>query len=261
MEKSLREFDSVKEFLSTLEDYGMQREAGKLEVIIDYVDQTQRRYDEMNEEMQKIKEQLNSVQNLETKQELSKITNDISNNIAEERKGVLAVKENTAKTLAKGIESAKTLGKDALTGTLKIIKASSILNTLSKGLKSVSEKADHAIDKLTKIADSAFEAKGHLKNFGRAITGKESDEIGKRDTDSGMCIKIQEKLFKVMETGTKMANKIDKSVEALNYREEEMADRHSDIKENISDRIASAKEKMKEQVKNKNERNVGLEAR
>lgn len=259
--KSLGDYDNIKEFLQLLDDYGMQAEKKNVEFIIDYVDNTENKFNQVLNNLDSMKAEINKLQDRSLKSSTIDAVNNTKNRLMETQKHILNIKKHIVNSVNKAIKDVKLIGKDSLTHAMQKINVRGILKSISKKLHNITNKADRGIDDLSQLANEIYNSKGHIKNAGRAIIGKKSLDIGKRDTEKGILLKIQTGLFKVMEATSNIQQKTDKIIHNIENRETEMNQRKVNVEDNrkLANRISSAKEQIKNQVKNKNVHEKSLE--
>lgn len=60
--KSLAEYENIKEFLELLDYHGMNSEKKQLEFIIEYVDSAEKQFNEVLQELKDVRNELNTIQ-------------------------------------------------------------------------------------------------------------------------------------------------------------------------------------------------------
>lgn len=245
---SIKNYDSIRELFQTLDDYGMKAEKNTLQFIVDYVDNAEKKYEDLLIKMGEMNQEFQKIKNSNERSQTATIINDINTKINDGKKSLTDIKNSIIDIADKVIKDVKIKGKDALISAMKKIKVKDILQIFSNNFSSITNTADKGIDKLSNLANRSHESKEHLANFGRSVIGKETKEISSRDTDVGICAKIQDKLFKVMETSTKMYQKTNEMIEKFDGLENDMQIRKNN--KSLSQRISSAKEKTIAQTKN-----------
>lgn len=225
--KSLAEYENIKEFLELLDYHDMNNEKKQLEFIIDYVDSAEKHFNEVLQELKDVKNELHTIQNKTIKAAAIRTADNITVKFKSAKHTLLDLKQHIKNTIDKGLKEFKEKGKDALTSTMEKLNIKGMLQTMKNNFDHINQQADKEIDHLTKLGDEIHAVNHHFKNIGRAIMGKQISNTNPRNNDKGMISHIQNALFHVMDKMTVLSQKAQHGIEKIEKRETEVKERHS----------------------------------
>ena len=241
--KSLAEYENIKEFLELLDYHGMNSEKKQLEFIIEYVDSAEKQFNEVLQELKDVRNELNTIQSKTIKATAIRAVDNITDKVKS-----LDMKYHVKNTIDKGLKEFKEKGKDALTSTMKKLNIKGMLQTMKNSFDHINQQADKEIDHLTKLGDEIHAVNHHFKNIGHVIIGKQIPSANPRDSNKGMISHIQNALFHVMDKMTALSQKAQQGIEKIEKRETEFKEKHS-VKQSLHEikkSMTSAKSSHKE---------------
>lgn len=250
--KSLAEYESIKEFLELLDYQGMTHEKRQLEFIIEYVDTTEKQFDQVLQELKNVKKELHTIQSKTLKATATRAVDRVSDKVKAAKESLSEMKRHIKDTIDKGLKEFKARGKDALTMTMEKLNVKGMLQTMKKSYDMIFYKADREIDNLTKLGDEIHAVNGHFKNIGRMLLGRSPQELSVRDSNKGLISKTQDLLFRVMNKMSILSQKTEQCIEQINKRETALYKKQSvkrslnNIKAKLPNEALSYEEKRQE---------------
>ena len=194
--KSLKDYESIKEFIELLEYQGMNNEKKQLEFIIDYVDTTEKQLDAVLNELHNVRMELGTIQQKTLKATALRAVDNVTDKVNLAKDNIIKTKEFIKTTIEHGIKEFK-----------------------SKGIQ---QSADKSIDTLTRLGNEIHQVNNHFKNIGRIIIGKDPIALKKRNHDKGVISLTQNGLFKIMEKMTYLSAKTKENIKKIDKQEQEL---------------------------------------
>ena len=204
--KSLKDYESIKEFIELLEYQGMNNEKKQLEFIIDYVDTTEKQLDAVLNELHNVRMELGTIQQKTLKATALRAVDNVTDKVNLAKDNITKTKEFIKTTIEHGIKEFKSKGKDALVSTMKALNVKGLL-----------QKCQH----------------NHFKNIGRIIIGKDPIALKQRNHDKGVISLTQNGLFKIMEKMTYLSAKTKENIKKIDKQEQELTSRISSKKTSV----------------------------
>ena len=224
--KSLKDYESIKEFIELLEYQGMNNEKKQLEFIIDYVDTTEKQLDAVLNELHNVRMELGTIQQKTLKATALRAVDNVTDKVNLAKDNITKTKEFIKTTIEHGIKEFKSKGKDALVSTMKALNVKGLLQKCQHCFDKIQQSADKSIDTLTQINN-------HFKNIGRIIIGKDPIALKKRNHDKGVISLTQNGLFKIMEKMTYLSAKTKENIKKIDKQEQELTSRISSKKTSV----------------------------
>lgn len=202
MEKALgvpvMEQEQFSILLGILEAHNMEQEKKQVVDIAEYLDTMDKRLDEILNELQEVKEQLREIKDKGVKAAAARVITSVQGKIQEAKVQLTALKERFTEGMVKTVEAFKEKGAQALTKTLNLFGIHKGIKKLHNHLELSILAADRGIERLGNMADEVHEAKTHIGNIGRVLTGREQKRVVVRDVEKGAVYQMQKGLFYVM---------------------------------------------------------------
>lgn len=220
--KSLKDYESIKEFIELLEYQGMNNEKKQLEFIIDYVDTTEKQLDAVLNELHNVRMELGTIQQKTLKATALRAVDNVTDKVNLAKDNIIKTKEFIKTTIEHGIKEFKSKGKDALVSTMKALNVKSLLQKCQHCFDKIQQSADKSIDTLTRLGNEIHQVNNHFKNIGRIIIGKDPIALKKRNHDKGVISLTQNGLFKIMEKMTYLSAKTKENIKKIDKQEQEL---------------------------------------
>lgn len=253
--RQVLEQETMKQFLKLLEENGMHDQKHDVEFLSKYVDQMEFQFNNVLDELKNVRQELSAIQDKTLRATATRAVDKVVNKVEEAKGHLLKLKNHIIKTVDKAVTNFKEQGKSALVTAMKSLNVKSLLENIKGGLHHAVQSADHGIDNITKLGDEIHAVNSHLKNAGRVIAGKESQELMPRDTEKGILSKVQESLFFSMKVFTKMSQKTDTALSTVKNFEEKSKPKKS-VKNELKD-IKNNQKTNKQNEKSRKEKEIG----
>lgn len=248
------ELNSRDIFMQLLKNNGMSMEGSQLDTLIEYMDQMNSHMENIQSELSKVREELSAFQEKDSLSVTEKAMSNLEKSVDEFKEKSLSIKDDINTAIKAGIEEFQLKGKEALVSVIESLHIKDIMRSLKALSEGILNQSDKMIDYCTNLANEGHRAFEGVKNLGRAIAGKEAKDLGSHDFDKGAIAKVQQGMFKVMETATNMNHKLDQAINSIdNYEDAIMADREAS--KTIKEKIADAK-KLKEKSQTKKDQEL-----
>lgn len=236
----IREDENVRAFFSLLEQHNLQPEKQDAEQLTAYIEKMETEFSQVHKELEEVKKQLETLQNRGVKATALRVVHTVEEKTAQAKAQLAEVKDTFIQGAGLAVRAAKDKGVVGLKTAVEKMGLRSGLERLKSGLHQCAEHVQGGINRLAALGDELHEVGGHVRNAGRALTGKEAAEITGRNPDRGVIHGIQAGLGKIGRLFTLMEQRTEKAMASIG-RLEEKAEKASD-RPSIRDELRSLKQ-------------------
>ncbi len=194
----LKDHPQITELMETLDKNDMHREKKEVEALVDYIGDMEKTLTEMLKEMQSMRLEINLIHNNSLRAKCQNLVQKTDGKIRQALSVVGKVKDNLIKSAANAVKVFKEKGKEAFKKAFNAMKIPATLDKLGKMFGKLSADLAQDSKQLSSMQSELNSAKGHFKNVGRLLIGKEAkDSKDKADRGTlGRLGKLFEKLGK-----------------------------------------------------------------
>lgn len=188
------EQEHLKEFFEVMRDNGKKMQAEDMERLFDYITVLQRDLKDAIEEVDYLRDQIEEMQDQTLKAKFENIqwaVHDSMHNAWDQIKGV---KEELTAQIQNAAAVCKRKGVQALDHALDMTHIQEGLSRLEILLSKSEESMSRRQEKVERAAGELHEVKGHLKNVGNIVRGRETESIGEMDCSKGILAKIEKSM-------------------------------------------------------------------
>ena len=182
----LREHPDVKELIETLDQNGMDKEKKEVLSLVDYIGGMEKNLSEMLEELKSMRSEINLIHNNTLKNKCIAIFHKTEEKIKQGFAVLGKVKDNFIRSAANAVKVFKEKGKDAFKKVVSVMKIPETLDRLGNFFGKLSKDIENDVSQLNSMQSELNSAKGHLKNVGLLLIGRESKEAEQLKKDKGI---------------------------------------------------------------------------
>jgi len=167
----------MEQFLKLLSENGRAGQSEDLSRLLFYMDGMSRQLNAVHQELQAVKAQLAQAQDAPQKTVLQNMVGGLQNKVRQAQEKLDGLREKIMQCAANAVESFK---RASVTALDKAVSAMGIHKTLEAVQQNISGSLADARKNIEKIETLGHELRsvgGHLKNAGRAVTGKETQAV------------------------------------------------------------------------------------
>ncbi len=172
----LKEHPQIAELMDTLEKNDMHKEKRDVEALVDYIGDMENTLTEMLKEMQSMRLEINLIHNSSLRVKCQNLVQKTDGKIRQALSVVGRVKDNLIKSAANAVKAFKEKGKEAFKKAFNAMKIPATLDKLGKMFGKLSADLSQDSKQLSSMQSELNSAKGHFKNVGRILIGKEAKE-------------------------------------------------------------------------------------
>lgn len=181
-----------------LEQNGMEQEKKQVLQMADYIDDMETKMELVLKNLQEMREQISGIENQSIRAKADQIVAKVSEKAEEAGKRLGILKKTFLEKAGQAVKAGKEKGREALAGIVSTIHLPGMTCRVQHLLQRAIASADQGIGKLGDMAEEMYEAKRHLGNAGRALTGKKADKAVGRDPERGLVFETQRLMFQGM---------------------------------------------------------------
>lgn len=182
----LQSSEAVQQFMKLLEENGRTGQAADLSALMWYMDGMSRQFDAVYKELQEVKAQLAQEKEPAVKKVMESAVTNLENKAEQARNMLAGLWKRITDCAKNAVENFKTAGVSALDKAASALGIKKLLEALREHLSGMVEDTKRNMEKVENIGHNLRSVGGHLKNAGRAMTGKEAQTV-----DGGQAGRIQ----------------------------------------------------------------------
>ncbi|MGC4019962.1 MAG: hypothetical protein QM793_12540 [Muricomes sp.] len=187
----LREQSEMLHLVQALEGNGLTEELKKVELLLDYLESLDYRFNQVVEELQEIKGHLALIQDKEVESSAADIVKQVDVKFQELGGTIKAVKTNFLYLSKDAVTTMKEKGKDALKQAISAMKIPAVLAYLKETFSNGARFMEKEGAKLEMLRGEFHCIGEHTKNIVRVFTGRKQQELSERQSDKGILLKMQ----------------------------------------------------------------------
>ena len=228
----LKEHPQVAELIDTLDKNNMHQEKAEVESLVDYIGGMEKTLTEMLKEMQEMRQEINLIHNNTLRVKCQNLVEKTEGKIKQGFALLGKVKDNIVQSAKNALKAFKERGKEALRSAVKAMKIPETLNKLGPFFGKLSKEVEQDVVQLNSMQSELNSSKGHLKNIGRLLIGRESKEVEQAKSDKGVFSRFG-----------KLLEKIGKGFGTLSQKAMDKADkiRVTNVKESVKNELDTLK--------------------
>lgn len=238
----LREQENLKKLFRMLEQNGMAAEKKQVLQMADYIDDMETKMEMVLKDLKEMREQISGIENQGIRAKAEQIVAKVSERAEEAGRQLGILKKTFLVRAGQAVRAGKEKGREALAGMVNTLHLSGMMIRVQRLLQSAIGSTDRGIEKLADMAEEMYEAKRHLKNAGRALTGKKVEKTAGRDPERGLVFETQRLMFQSMAILQNMERKTGDFLERMEHLTEQESTPRPSVRETIralkSDRTA-----------------------
>lgn len=221
---NLKEHPDVQELIETLDKNGLQKEKADVVSLADYIVDMEKTLTGMLQEMQAMRNEVNLIHNSTLRAKCGRLVDKAENSVKQAFGVVRSVKNKFIESAKSAMQTFKEKGKDALQKAVNAMKIPETLDKLKGFFQRVSKSLEQDAKQIDLMRSELNKSKGHFKNFGRALFGREIKETENVKTDKGL-----------LSTFRKGYEKLSKGFDKLGQKASDLADkmRYEKIKSSV----------------------------
>lgn len=169
--------EAIQQFIKMLEENGRQGQAADLSALMWYMDGMSRQYDAVLQELQNVRQQLAQVKEPSVKYVVQGAAAKLEHRAHQIKETLDSLWEKIAGCAAAAVENFKEAGVSALDKAVSAMGVKNVLESLQDHLSDMIADTKRNIEKVESIGHELRSVGGHLKNAGRAMSGKETQTV------------------------------------------------------------------------------------
>lgn len=191
----LGEQEHLKEFFEVLNDQSKEQESIELSALLSQLNQMEKQYTEVLDELKTVKGQLSNIQEKGIKTSAMNGVLKLQEKVTEAKNQLEHIKSDISNSVKQSLSLIKQHGISALNKTVDFIRLKKVLTNMRGNLNASISQTQKHVDKINAIGSEIHALSEHTNNLGRVLTGKETKELTQRNADKGT-LAIVAKLLK-----------------------------------------------------------------
>lgn len=229
-EEKETEMPNVEELLKILLDVNLEQNRQTVHLLMNYMNDIEENFFSVLEELDTVKAQLAQVQQTPQTKEVRHTLADLMQNLQEQanhlQEQIHSMKTRLNEKAAQLVQNFKDQGVTALNHVCEFLGVKENLTQMRESLLQSAKEMQGSMDKIDQVAGELRAATTHVKNVGRAIVGKEAQEVA-QPKGGGFFYQMKRPYRAMQDFCLKNAGKIEKDIhkiENLEQRVEKIAD-------------------------------------
>ena len=193
----LNEHPQIAELMDTLEKNEMHKEKAEVQSLVDYIGDMEKTLTEMLDEMKNMRQEIELIHNNSLRAKCQNLVQKTEGKIKQGLALVVKVKDNFIQSAKNAVKAFKEKGKEAFCNAVKAMKVPETLDMLGKVFGKLSKEVEQDVMQVNAMQSELNNAKGHLKNIGRLLIGRETKDAEQVKTDKGVLSRFGRVLDKI----------------------------------------------------------------
>lgn len=194
---ALREHPEISELMDTLDKNDMHKGKAEVESLVDYIGDMEKTLTEMLNEMRDMRQEINSIHNSSVRAKCQNLVQKTEGKIKQGLAVVGRVKDNFIQSAANAVKTFKEKGKDAFAKAVRAMRIPETLDKLAGLFGKLSKGIEQNTVQLNAMQSELNRAKGHIKNIGRLLIGREAKDAERVGNDEGILARFGRALGKI----------------------------------------------------------------
>lgn len=192
----------VEEYLSLLFNHGYKKEHHETRELLEYIEQMEKQYSQIVEELHEVKELLNHLQNPVTQSRMSLVVGKVETAVNDGINKLNTLKIRLTDAMKESMNSFKQKGKNKVIKTIDVLHFKEILGGIRKSLFTGMKQTKSLIHTCDAMTSEMRQAKTHLKQV-RQIVFKKGQTINNQDYQKmNLLQKVSRKVYTSLEKMT-----------------------------------------------------------
>lgn len=229
---NLNEHPQIAELIETLDKNGMQKEKTEVQSLVDYIGDMEQTLTGMLSELQNMRQEINLIHNNSLRAKCQNLVQKTDDKIRQGFAACRKMKDNLIRSATDAMKAFREKGKDALATSVKAMKIPEVLDRLAVMFRKLSGDLLQDSRKLEAMQSELRSAKGHLKNVGLLLVGRELKESEQAKSDKGALTRL-----------SRLFDKVGKGFAAIEQKAMDAADklRVSRVKDSVKTELQNLK--------------------
>lgn len=169
--------EAIEQLLKLLEENGRQGQAANLSQLLWYMDSMSRQFDILHQELQEVKAQLAQEKQPAVQKIMEGVVTNLENKVEWARDMLAGLRERIMDCAKNAVENFKEAGVSALDRAVSAMDVKKTLEALHEHISGMISGTKRHIEQIEQLGHELRSVGGHLKNAGRAVTGKETQVV------------------------------------------------------------------------------------
>lgn len=213
----------LKEFFKLLNENGQKQEAAEFSALFSQFAAMEKQYNTILSELSAVKEQLSTLHDGGYKAAAMKDSQFTHSCVARAKAQLTCIKTDLSENIRKALSAVKQHGISALNKAVDFLGIKTALSNMNVDLQASISSTQKSIDRINTIGSELHALNEHIKNLGRALTGKEAKELTARDEDKGILAAVAKPIKRQKATLEGMAKSVDKAIARVERLEQAAA--------------------------------------
>lgn len=234
--------EAIRQLIQLLEENNRKGQAADLSQVMWYLNGMTRQIDALSLELQAVRQQMDREKEPSVKYVMHSAAANLEHRLEKLRSTLDDLWEKIAGCAATAVENFKTAGVSALDKAVSAIGAKKHLESVQEQISGMMDLNKWHMEKAERLGHNLRSAGGHLKNVGRALTGKAA-----RTVDGGREGRLQSAVLAPLRTANKLLSHMNNAtlaaignVERLEQAAETAKQRKPSIRQALAERQAEA---------------------
>ena len=223
VEEKETEMPNVEELLKILLDVNLEQNRQTVHLLMNYMNDIEENFFSVLEELDTVKAQLAQVQQTTQTKEVRHTLADLMQNLQEQanhlQEQIHSVKTRLNEKAAQLVQNFKNQGVTALNHVCEFLGVKENLTQIRESLLQSAKEMQSSMDKIDQVAGELRAAKTHAKNVGRAMVGKEAQEVA-QPKEEGFFYQMKRPYQVMQDFCLKNAGKIEKDIHKIENLEQ-----------------------------------------
>lgn len=188
---ALREHPQIIELFTVLEQNGLEKQKEEVQALVGYIDGMEDKLSQMMEEMKEMRLEVGKLHDKGIRARCSQLVTAAEGKIQQVRTMVSTAKTNLIFSAGRMVQTFQEKGRSALRHAVQALRIPAVLSRMEHGFSHAGKAMEQCAGKLDMIREELHQAGSHMKNAGRTLAGKGTEQAQELEADKGALAKLR----------------------------------------------------------------------
>lgn len=176
----------ITDLFMVLEQNGLFKQKEEVKSLVGYIEGMEEKLGQMMGEIQDMHTQVSRLHDQTLRTKCTQLVGKAGDKIQQAKTMVSVTKDKLLTSAGNAVKTFKEKGRSALVQAMEAMRIPAALSHLKSGFSHTAETMRQSAGRLDVIREELHEVGGHMKNAGRALTGRPSKQAEKLESDKGV---------------------------------------------------------------------------
>lgn len=184
----------IVDLYEVLEQNGLHKQKEEVQSLVGYMESMEYNLSVMMNEIQRMHTEIGRLHDRGIRAQCAKIVSKAGDTVQQAKTMVSVTKVKIIQSAGDAVKVFREKGKSTLVQAVQAMRIPSVLSYMKNGFSHTAQSVRQSTERLDGLREQIHEARGYIKNAGRALFGKGPAESEKLQADKGLLAKVRDGL-------------------------------------------------------------------